>query len=49
MNFGTEVKIINTSGWLLKEYESSKQIKDIVLGNSILGIIYKDRIEIINF
>ena len=49
MNFGTEVKIINTSGWLIKEYESSKQIKDIVLGNSIAGIIYKDRIELINF
>lgn len=49
MNFGTEVKIINTNGWLIKEYESSKQIKDIVLGNSIAGIIYKDRIEVINF
>ena len=49
MNFGTEVKIINTNGWLVKEYESSKQIKNIVLGNSILGIVYKDRIEIIHF
>ena len=49
MNFGTEVKIISTNAWLIKEYKSSKQIKDIVLGESILGIIYKDRVEIINF
>ena len=49
MNFGTEVKIINTNGWLLKEYKSSKQIKDIILGTSIAGIVYKDKIEIINF
>ena len=49
MNFGTEVKIINTNGWLLKEYKSSKQIKDLVLGTSIAGIVYKDKIEIIDF
>lgn len=49
MNFGTEVKIINENGWLLKEYKSSKQVKDLVLGDSIAGIIYKDKIEIINF
>lgn len=49
MNFGTEVKIINSLAWLEKEYKSSKQIKDLVLGKSIAGIIYKDKIEIINF
>lgn len=49
MNFGTEVKVINENGWLLKEYKSSKQVKDLVLGDSIAGIIYKDKIEIINF
>lgn len=49
MNFGTEVKIINSKGWLIKEYKSTKQIKDIILGKSIAGIIYKDRIEIIDF
>lgn len=49
MNFGTEVKIINLKGWLQKEYKSSKQIKDLVLGNSIAGVVYKDKIEVINF
>ena len=49
MYFGTKVDIINTIGWLIKEYKSTKQIKDIVLGKSIVGIIYKDRVEIINF
>ena len=49
MNFGTQVKIINSNGWLLKEYKSSKQIKDLVLGTGIAGIVYKDKIEIIDF
>ena len=43
-----EVQIINTSGWLLKKYISSKQIKGIVVGDTIVGIIYKNRIEIIS-
>lgn len=49
MNFGTQVKIINSSAWLLKEYKSSKQIKELVLGTSVAGIVYKDKVEVINF
>ncbi len=48
LNLGNEVQIINTSGWLLKKYISSKQIKGIVVGDTIVGIIYKNRIEIIS-
>lgn len=48
INLGNEVQIINSSGWLLKRYISSKQINNIVLGDSIAGIVYKNKIEIIN-
>ena len=48
MNLGTEVEIVDTNGWLLKKYTSKKQIKDVVLSDNIVGIIYKDKIEIIN-
>ena len=46
--FGNELKIVNSNGWLLKNYTSSKEIKSVVLGNSIAGIVYKNRIEIID-
>lgn len=48
LNLGNEVQIVNTSGWLLKRYTSSKQIKSLVVGDSIAGIIYKNKIEIVN-
>lgn len=46
-NLGNEVRIVSQSGWLQKKYTSSKQIKNVVLGNSIAGIVYKNKIEII--
>lgn len=45
--YGTEIDFVNTSGWLIKKYHSSQEIKDIVLGNNIIGIIYKDKLEIL--
>lgn len=47
LNFGNEVQIVNSNGWLVKKYTSSKEIKNIILGNSIAGIVYKNKIEII--
>ncbi|MCL2341743.1 MAG: DUF5711 family protein [Firmicutes bacterium] len=49
LNFGTEVLFINTNGWLIKDYKSSEEVQGIALGDSVAGIIYKDRIEIISF
>lgn len=46
-NLGNEVRIVSQFGWLQKKYTSSKQIKNVVLGNSIAGIVYKNKIEII--
>lgn len=47
LNMGNEVQIVNSNGWLVKKYTSSSQIKSIVIGDSIAGIIYKNKIEII--
>lgn len=48
INMGTEAEFINTFGWLQKKYKSNQEISDIVLGDSVAGIIYRDRVEIIN-
>lgn len=48
LNLGAEVEFINTSGWLVKKYTAEQEITNIVLSNSIAGIIYRDKIEIIN-
>lgn len=48
LNLGSEVEFINTNGWLLKRYTAEQEITSIALSNSIAGIIYRDKIEIIN-
>ena len=48
LNLGTEVEFINSDGWLVKRYSSSQVIKNIVLGDGIAGIVYRDKIELIN-
>lgn len=48
MNMGSEVHFVNTSAWLAKKYISTQEIKDVVIGSGIAGIVYKDKIEIIN-
>ena len=48
LNLGSEVEFINTSGWLVKKYTAEQEITSIVVSNSIAGIIYRDKIEIIN-
>ena len=48
LNLGTEIEFINTNGWLVKRYIANQEITNIVLSDSIAGIIYRDSIEIIN-
>lgn len=48
LNLGAEVEFINTSGWLVKKYIAEQEITSIVLSNSIAGIVYRDKVEIIN-
>ena len=48
INLGQEVEFINTKGMLLKRYSSVQEVQNVVIGNGIAGIIYKDKVEIIN-
>jgi len=48
LNLGSEIHFIGTNGWLIKKYTSSQQIKDIVICNNFAGIIYRNKIEIVN-
>ncbi len=48
LNLGTEIEFMNTDGWLVKRYIANQEITNIVVSDNIAGIIYRDRIEIIN-
>jgi len=48
INFGTELHIINKYGILLKKYISEVEINNIVMTEGLIGIVYKDKIQIIN-
>lgn len=48
LNLGTEIEFINTDGWLVKRYIAKQEITNIVVSDNIAGIIYRDRVEIIN-
>lgn len=48
IDLGTEVQIVNSKGILLKKYKSNQEIKGLSIGQDIVGIIYKDKIELIN-
>lgn len=48
IDLGTEVRIVNSKGILLKKYKSNQEIKGLAIGEDIAGIIYKDKIELIN-
>ena len=48
LNLGTEVEFINTTGWLVKRYIASQEVSNVTVSDSIAGIIYRDKVEIIN-
>ena len=48
INMGTEAEFISNNGWLQKNYKSSQEISKVVIGSSIAGVVYSNRIEIIN-
>lgn len=47
INTGSQIHFIGLNGWLIKKYDSYTEINNILLGDSVAGIIYKDKIEII--
>lgn len=48
VNVGNEIDFIDRSGILIKKYTSLKNVKDVIVGENIAGIVYKDRVEIVN-
>ena len=48
VNLGQAIEFFNTSGWLLKNYSSTQEVQNVVIGNGIAGIIYQDRVEVLN-
>ena len=57
LNLGTEVEFINTggwlvkryvAGWLVKRYVASQEVTNVTVSDNIAGIIYRDKVEIIN-
>lgn len=47
LNMGSEVDFVNQGGWLVKKYMAEQEISKLVMSESITGIIYRDKIEII--
>ncbi len=48
LNLGTEVEFINTGGWLVKRYVANQEVTNITISDNIAGIVYRDKVEIIN-
>ena len=48
LNLGTEIEFLSTDGWLLKRYIAKQEITNLVISNSIAGIVYRDKIAIVN-
>lgn len=48
INLGSELHFVNKGGWLVKKYIAGQEISKVVLSESIAGIIYRDKIEIVN-
>ena len=48
LNLGSEVEFINTNGWLVKKYIAEQEITSIIISDTVAGIVYRDKIEIIN-
>ena len=48
LNYGNQAYIVSKNGSLKKQYVSNQQIKDLIVGSNVCGIVYKDKIEIIS-
>lgn len=46
VDLGNEIHFIDTNGWLIKKYNTVKNIKEIVIGKKVVAIVYKDSIEV---
>lgn len=48
VNVGTEIYFLNTNGWLIRKYSTKQEITNVIFSKYLAGVIYKDKIVIIN-
>ncbi len=48
LNLGSELHFVNKGGWLVKKYIAGQEISKVVLSESLAGIVYRDKIEIVS-
>ena len=48
VDMGNEIIFLNHSAWLLKHFTSRQNYKNIILGDSVAAIVYRDRVEMIS-
>lgn len=48
VNAGTEIYFLNTNGWLIKKYSTKHEITNVIFSKYLAGVIYKDKIMIVN-
>lgn len=48
VNTGTEVYFLNTKGWLIKKYSTKHEISNIMFSEHIAGLVFKDKIIIVD-
>ena len=46
-SIGSEIHFIDSSGCVKKKYKANQEITNIVLGDSIAGIVYRDKVDVI--
>ena len=48
LNLGSELHFVNKGGWLIKKYIAGQEISKVVLSESVAGIVYRDKIEVVS-
>ena len=48
LNLGSQLHFVNSGGWLVKKYIAGREISKVFMSDNIAGIVYRDKIEIID-
>lgn len=48
LNLGSELHFVNKGGWLVKKYIAGQEISKVVLSESLAGVVYRDKVEIVS-
>lgn len=48
LNLGSSIHFIDINGWLVKQYNATEEVRGVTITDKIAGVIYRNKIEIIN-